>query len=616
MLTESRNPASLNLDELTSLQFVRLMVAEDAKVSAAVATQSTEIARAIDVIAERFRVGGRLIYLGAGTSGRLGILDASECPPTFNSDPAQVVGLIAGGPTAVTAAVEGAEDHPEYAVQDLNSIRISAHDVVVGIATSGRTPYVLAAMDHAAKIGAFTIGIACNQESELARRVALAIVPIVGPEIVTGSTRLKAGTATKLVLNMLSTGAMVRQGKTFGNLMVDLRATNQKLRERTNRIIREATGLDHDTAAALLVQCDRELKTALVTELAKVSPAEARNRLSTHNGRVRSAIRQDAEPVSAQRLVLGLDGGGSRTVALLATNRSDGGWSILGRGDGGPSNMQSVGFASAFSALDEAIAGAFASAGLARQPVYRACLGLAGAGRPEEQQCFLDWAAGIGLSDDVQVTGDSTLLLAAGTPDGWGLAVVSGTGSMAYARSRDGRTFRAGGWGPLMGDEGSGYAVALAGLRAAARAADGRGPATTLSDRLLAAYGLTQVEDLIGVVYRGSDRAGIASLAPVILTVADEGDPVAVEIARNAASELAAAAAAAARPLGAGAPIPVALAGGLLVSSLSFRTLFLEALHARGLQPLPVAVVVEPAEGAVRLAWNRPVDQPSTISAE
>ncbi|MCZ2342300.1 MAG: N-acetylmuramic acid 6-phosphate etherase [Bacteroidales bacterium] len=616
MFTESRNPASQNLDELTALQFVRLMVAEDAKVPSAVATQTTEIARAIDVIADRLRASGRLIYLGAGTSGRLGILDASECPPTFNSDPSLVVGLIAGGPPAVTAAVEGAEDHPEYAIADLKSISLTAQDVVVGIATSGRTPYVLAAMEYAANLGACTIGIACNTQTELARRVDIMIAPIVGPEIVTGSTRLKAGTATKLILNMLSTGAMVRLGKTFGNLMVDLRATNQKLRERTNRIIREATGLDSDAATTLLIRCDRELKTALVAELAKVSPAEARLRLRSHGGRVRAAIRQEVESESPHRLVLGLDGGGSRTVALLAATRSDGGWNILGRGEGGPSNMQSVGFAAAFSALDEAIASAFASAGLARQEVYRACLGLAGAGRPEEQQCFLDWAAGIGLADGVYATGDSTLLIAAGTPDGWGLSVVSGTGSMAYARSRDGHAYRAGGWGPLMGDEGSGYAVALAGLRAAARATDGRGATTALTDRLLAAFGLHSVEDLIGVVYRGSDRATIASLAPVVLAVADEGDAVAEDIVRNAAVELAAAAAAAARPLGFGSPIPVALAGGLLVSSNSFRTRFLEALTHRGLQPDPVAVVAEPAEGAVRLALQLPVDQPTTVSAD
>ena len=226
------------------------MNAEDAKVVPAVASQAEAIARAVEVIAERFRAGGRLIYIGAGTSGRLGVLDASECPPTFNAPPGLVVGVIAGGPSALTRAVEGAEDHPEFAVKDLTAISLSAKDVLVGIATSGRTPYVLAAVDHARGLGAFTIGLSCNPDAEIISRAELAITPVVGPEVLSGSTRLKAGTATKLVLNILSTGAMVRLGKTYGNLMVDVRATNEKLRHRTNRIVREATGLDGVSADA------------------------------------------------------------------------------------------------------------------------------------------------------------------------------------------------------------------------------------------------------------------------------------------------------------------------------------------------------------------------------
>ena len=602
--TESRNLASANLDELSSAQIVRLMAAEDAKVSPAVCSQAAEIARAIDAIADRLRAGGRLVYAGAGTSGRLGILDATECPPTFNTDPGQVLGVIAGGPNAITQAAEGAEDRPELAEQDLTAVGLSAADVLVGIASSGRTPYVLAAVAYARRVGAFTVGLSCNLGSELADEVDVPITPVVGPEVVTGSTRLKAGTATKLVLNMLTTGAMIRLGKTFGNLMVDLRATNVKLRERTNRIVREATGLDRDAADALLGRCDRELKTALVAGLATISPADARDRLAAAGGRVRAALGLQFDAHGPGKLILGLDGGGSRTVALLAIAQENGTSEFLGRGEAGPSNQQSVGTEAAFAALDEAIAGAFASAGLARRPVASACLGLAGAGRPSDQQVVHDWAAGIGLAATVEVTGDSALLLAAGTPTGVGVAVVAGTGSMAFARAADGRTFRAGGWGPLMGDEGSGYAVAAAGLRAVARAADGRGPATTLADRLLAAYGLDRVEELVGVVYRGSDRATIAALAPVVLTVADEGDPVAAEIAREAATELAAAAAAAARPLGLNAPLPVVLAGGLLLSSTGYRTRFLAALADRGLCPDPVAVVAEPAEGAVRLALD------------
>src|SRR5262245_41151370 len=297
--TEARNPTSAELDDLTPLQIVRLMNAEDAKVIPAVASQAEAIARAIEVIADRLGTGGRLVYVGAGTSGRLGVLDATECPPTFNAPPGLVIGVIAGGPAALTRAVEGAEDHPELAARDLTEISLSGADVLVGIATSGRTPYVLGAVDHARRLGAFTIGLSCNPDADIIPRVDLAITPVVGPEVLSGSTRLKAGTATKLVLNMLSTGAMVRLGKTFGNLMVDLRATNEKLRLRTNRIVRQATGLDHAAADALLDRCDRELKTALVAQLAGVSADEARGRLRKANGRVRAAIGANGRAASA-----------------------------------------------------------------------------------------------------------------------------------------------------------------------------------------------------------------------------------------------------------------------------------------------------------------------------
>ena len=230
LLTEARNPASIDLDVLSPLDIVRVINAEDAKVAPAVAAQAESIAAAIEVIADRLGSGGRLVYAGAGTSGRLGVLDASECPPTFNSPPGQIVGVIAGGYSALTTAVEGAEDHPELAAADLEKLALSTKDVLVGIATSGRTPYVVGALRHAKSVGAYAIGLACVPDSELAAEANLMITPLVGPEVVTGSTRLKAGTATKLVLNTLTTGAMVRLGKTFGNLMVDLRATNVKLK--------------------------------------------------------------------------------------------------------------------------------------------------------------------------------------------------------------------------------------------------------------------------------------------------------------------------------------------------------------------------------------------------
>lgn len=290
LTTEQRNPASDKIDAMSSLEIVQLMNAEDAGVAAAVAKESETIAAAVDLIAEAFRRGGRLVYIGAGTSGRLGVLDASECPPTFNSPPEQVVGLIAGGRTALTNAVEGAEDHPEFAIADLQELGLSQDDVLVGIATSGRTPYVIAALQYAREQGAAAIAFTCNQENQLADVADLTICPVVGPEVVTGSTRLKAGTATKMVLNILTTGAMVRIGKTYGNLMVDLRATNKKLIDRSIRILIAFTDLPRDEAETVLEACHGELKTAIVSVKRNVSPERAEELLKQAGGHLRRVL--------------------------------------------------------------------------------------------------------------------------------------------------------------------------------------------------------------------------------------------------------------------------------------------------------------------------------------
>ena len=290
LLTESRNPASDRLDSLSAAEIVALMNDEDHKTVAAVRAEAPAIARALEVIADRFRRGGRLIYVGAGTSGRLGVLDASECPPTFNSPPGMVVGLIAGGPTALTRAVEGAEDDRDRGRGELQALEVGERDVVVGIATSGRTPYVLGAVDGAKEAGAFTIGLACNRPSLLGGLVDLEIAPLVGPEVLAGSTRLKSGTATKLVLNTLTTGAMVLIGKTLGNRMIDLQPTNEKLRLRTRRILREVAGIDDDEASRLLERSSGNLKRALVAALAGVDPAEAAALLEREGGQVRRAV--------------------------------------------------------------------------------------------------------------------------------------------------------------------------------------------------------------------------------------------------------------------------------------------------------------------------------------
>jgi N-acetylmuramic acid 6-phosphate etherase len=294
LLTEARNPLSGELDRLDAAGIVALMNAEDARVVAAVGAEAAAVARAIEWTAARFRQGGRLIYVGAGTSGRLGVLDASECPPTFSTPPEMVIGLIAGGPAALTRAIEGAEDRPERGASDLEALGASARDLVVGIATSGRTPYVLGAIRHARSVGAATVGIACNRPSLLGAIVDLEIAPLVGPEVLAGSTRLKAGTATKLILNMITTGAMVQIGKTLGNRMIDLQSTNEKLRIRSRRMLRELAGLDDAAAAGLLEQSGGRLKPALVMALAGVDAAAAQHWLDSSGGQVHAAIQAAA----------------------------------------------------------------------------------------------------------------------------------------------------------------------------------------------------------------------------------------------------------------------------------------------------------------------------------
>lgn len=288
--TEKRNPATSEIDRMSPLEIVRVINAEDAKVAEAVRQELPHVARAIEEIAGRMRRGGRLLYFGAGTSGRLGALDASECPPTFNLPPEMVVGSVAGGPIALTLAVEDLEDSPEAGKADADRLGVTEADTLVGIAASGRTPYVLGAIARAKEVGALTIGLACNRNTLLEKAVEIMIAPVVGPEVITGSTRLKAGTAQKMVLNMLSTGAMILLGKTFGNLMVDVQATNQKLHQRAVTIVRQATGVDEDAAEGLLSASGGEVKTAIMVGRTGIAPELARERLAAHSGVLRAAL--------------------------------------------------------------------------------------------------------------------------------------------------------------------------------------------------------------------------------------------------------------------------------------------------------------------------------------
>ena len=290
LVSEGRNPRTMDIDLMSSLDIVTTMNAEDHSVADAVAQTLPQVARAVDAIVTAFNAGGRLVYVGAGTSGRLGVLDASECPPTVGVPPGMVVGLIAGGLDALVNASEGAEDRTDMGAADLSNIGFSARDVLVGIAVSGRTPYVIGALDYAKAQGAVTVALTCNPDSPIARLAGISIAPLVGPEVITGSTRLKSGTAQKLVLNMLSTASMVRIGKTYGNLMVDMIASNGKLVARAARMVSQATGCTLGEAEAALARSADDSKLAILMILTGDDPDTARRKLAAAGGVLRRAI--------------------------------------------------------------------------------------------------------------------------------------------------------------------------------------------------------------------------------------------------------------------------------------------------------------------------------------
>jgi len=290
--TEQRNPASLEIDSLPTAQILAIITTEDAKVAPAVASQIPQIAQAVEGIVERIGKGGRLFYIGAGTSGRLGVLDAAECPPTFQVSPDLVQGVIAGGASALARSTEASEDDPEAGKRDLESRGFTGLDALIGIAASGRTPYVLGAVDHARRLGAMTVGISCTHPSDLGRIVDIAITPLTGPEVIAGSTRMKAGTATKLVLNMISTAVMIRLGHVYGNLMVNVEPRNSKLRDRARRIIAEAASVSDERAGGLLEEAGGKAKVAIVMARLSLGRAAAESMLAGAGGSISEVLRK------------------------------------------------------------------------------------------------------------------------------------------------------------------------------------------------------------------------------------------------------------------------------------------------------------------------------------
>jgi N-acetylmuramic acid 6-phosphate etherase len=290
LLTEQHRPELADLDLRATSELVQLMTADQSEALDAVRAAADVITEAIDAVVARLEQGGRLIYVGAGTAGRMGLLDAAECPPTFTTD--RVVGVMAGGPDAFLVSREAVEDDAEAGAGDIETLGVGPGDAVVGLTASGRTPYTLGAVDRAKELGAVTIGITCNPDAELSKRVDHAVEVVVGPEVIAGSTRLKGGTAQKVVLNMISTIAMVRIGKTFGNLMVDLKATNEKLRDRARRIVMQATECEPEAADRALADADGEVKVAILMLLTGIDADQSRRRLSAHRGRVRQALEE------------------------------------------------------------------------------------------------------------------------------------------------------------------------------------------------------------------------------------------------------------------------------------------------------------------------------------
>ncbi|GIK05046.1 hypothetical protein Aspvir_009145 [Aspergillus viridinutans] len=486
--TEAVNPRTAQIDQLSTLEMCRLINEEDHRVAPSVTACLPDIVAAIDALTPRVRNGGRVIYVGAGTSGRLGILDASEIPPTFAAPPSQFVGLIAGGDAAIRRAQEGAEDSVAAGEADMEALNLNPGlDSVIGIAASGRTPYVLGCLACAKKIGCLTIGVVCASPSAIGTSgtVDFLIAPLPGPEVVTGSTRLKAGTATKLVLNMLSTGTMIRTGKTYGNLMVDLVASNLELEQRSRNILRRLSarcaGMTDAELDTLLARCKRKVKLALL--VAETDPVEhCEERLASAGGVLANALEtslaKDVQsPAKDRQYVLCIDGGGTKCAAVIADLEG----SVVGRGTTGPCNLtdgNSVGevVQTLITATKDALS-TIPSSECHLQSLFKSVwIGLAGIDRKNFRESLLPKICVLfGLTEEeIRLTNDVDLLAAAASPHqdcSSPVVVIAGTGSVAmrYNRSDDGneysRVARSGGWGHILGDEGGGYAIGLEAIK-------------------------------------------------------------------------------------------------------------------------------------------------------
>ncbi|KAF5375927.1 hypothetical protein D9615_008227 [Tricholomella constricta] len=555
--TESRNDESTEIDIVSTVEMCQIMNAADASVASAVQKCIPEIARAIDLIAERVRKGGRVLYIGAGTSGRLGVLDASEIPPTFSAPYSQFVALMAGGDSAIRHAAEGAEDSVTLPITDLNAIvpPLCSLDTLIGIAASGRTPYVLAGLSYCRDtLKLLTVGVSCVQPSQMRGRAECLIECLVGAEIVTGSTRMKAGTATKMILNMISTGVMIRIGKTHGNLMVDVKSSNNKLVDRARRIFRTLqphTSLSDSEIDSLVGSCDGSVKMALVAEKLKCPANVARAKLEEAGGVLRKAwdsVPLDTlvhrSPSESSQLVLAIDAGGTKCTAIISNK--DG---IQARAEAGPCNFVTRGHDAALSTVSTAIKRAIElipeallpssfrmSLPLANALFAAAWLGGAGLDRPADLESVHARVMNmLAFSDPSRllVTNDAALLSSAiithtgnrgsEAQTKTGVILITGTGSIAYSFSLTSAARklvsvpldRTGGWGYLLGDEGSAYSIGREAVRHALRHRDcGRAP-TAFHTAIASHFGCNTVGAIISAVYAPNQFREKADAAPM-----------------------------------------------------------------------------------------------------
>jgi N-acetylmuramic acid 6-phosphate etherase len=620
LTTEQANPKSANIDSIPTTELLQIINDEDALVPIAVRKELPSISKAVDQIYPRMLAGGRLIYVGCGTSGRLGIVDASECPPTYSTHPDQVIGWMAGGDAAIRKAAEGVEDSFDKGDQDMIQFSITENDTLVGIAASGRTPYVLGAIAHAKQHKALTVGLSFNKGIALENAVDVMIAPVCGPEVVTGSTRMKAGTATKLVLNMLSTGVMIRLGKTLGNLMVDVKSSNEKLVARSRRIVKMAIGpsghlpgsdelvsMDDQTIDELMKACNGQVKLSILVSMTGLSAADAVDLLDRNKGVLRAALKerkalheashiQDSNKPTSNARYLAIDCGGTKMAAAALDEQGN----IVGQAQIPSTNFATTAMTVFLSRLEQVAQ--MACGTRTSLPTFKSIwIGAAGCDAPTSQKELVSK-----LKDTFRIKDDTKLrvtndvdLLASGLGKREGVVLIAGTGSIAIRYNAEGkRVKRSGGLGYLAGDEGSGWDIGQAAVRHAGAVIDERAPSSTLSKRVLAQLQSEDRAGFIAKVYSGDEatrKARITKLAETVLTSANEDCAVAQNILTESAKKIALVSSYVTQ-----SSDIIILGGGLLTGALTYQTMVKDSLIELGIKIDKVVPMEDAALPAVK----------------